>query len=81
QTKSFFSFRNFETEKQDSYTKTDFLLTYAPENAKGLSVSAYVRNIENSVILTTSEEAGYASGYLVQFADPRTFGVRLGYAW
>lgn len=81
QSKSCFTFRNFETEKQDSYTKTDFMLTYTPDAKKGLSVSAYVRNIEDSVILTTSEEAGYAGGYLVQFADPRTWGVRLSYAF
>ncbi|MCX7285543.1 MAG: TonB-dependent receptor [Novosphingobium sp.] len=81
QSRSFFSFRNINTEKQDAYSKTDLLLTYTPESRKGLSLSAYVRNIEDSVILTTSEEAGYAGGYLVQFADPRTWGVRVNYAF
>jgi iron complex outermembrane receptor protein len=79
QTKSYFSFRNFETEKQDGYTKTDLMLTYKPDADMGLELSAYVRNIENSVILTTSEEASYAGGYLVQFADPRTYGARVTY--
>ncbi|MBH0113809.1 TonB-dependent receptor [Novosphingobium sp. YJ-S2-02] len=79
QSKSYFSFRNFDTEMQDSYTKTDLMLTYVPSDSSPFEVSAYVRNIEDTVILTTSEEAGYAGGYLVQFADPRTWGARVTY--
>ena len=76
QSRSFFSFRNIAQEQQDEYTKTDFSITYVPAGA-GLSLSAYVRNIEDSTILTTAEEASYAGGYLVQFADPRTWGGRV----
>ncbi len=79
QSKSFFSFRNIGTEMQKGYTKTDLMLTYVPNEASGFEISAYVRNIENSVILTTSEEAAYAGGYLVQFGDPRTYGARVTY--
>ena len=78
QSRSYFSFRNIAQEQQDEYTKTDFSITYVPEGS-GLSLSAYVRNIEDSTILTTAEEASYAGGYLVQFADPRTWGARVAY--
>ena len=79
QSKSYFSYRNYATEQQKSYTKTDLMLTYVPSETSGFEISAYVRNIEDSVILTTSEEASYAGGYLVQFADPRTWGARVTY--
>lgn len=78
QTKSFFSFRNSAAEQQKAYTKTDLNVTYEPDQSNFV-ISAYVRNIEDSTILTTSEEAAYAGGYLVQFADPRTWGVRVSY--
>ncbi len=79
QTKSYFSFRNYRTEMQKAYTKTDLMLTYVPSETSGFEISAYVRNIEDSTILTASEEASYAGGYLVQFADPRTWGARVSY--
>jgi iron complex outermembrane receptor protein len=80
QDKSFFTPRNYNTESQNSYTKSDILLTFVP-NQSHFTISAYVRNLENSTILTNSTEAGYAGGYLVQFADPRTFGFRVAYRW
>ncbi|WP_164852645.1 TonB-dependent receptor [Novosphingobium umbonatum] len=80
QSKSYFGFENKNFQLQKAYTKTDLILSYTPEG-KGFSASAYVYNLENSTILTTSEAAGYAGGYLVQFADPRTYGVRLSYSF
>jgi len=80
QTKSYFGFENAPYELQKAYTKTDLILSYATLG-KGFSASAFVYNVENSTILTDSEAASYAGGYLVQFADPRTWGVRLTYAF
>ncbi|NBC37874.1 TonB-dependent receptor [Novosphingobium sp. FSY-8] len=80
QTKSYFGFENRNYQLQKAYTKTDLILSYTPLG-KGFSASAYVYNVENSTILTASDEAGYAGGYLVQFADPRTYGVRLSYSF
>jgi iron complex outermembrane receptor protein len=80
QDKSYFTPRNYNTEAQDPYTKTDILLTFVPTQSR-FSISAYVRNLEDSTILTNSTEAGYAGGYLVQFAEPRTFGFRVAYHW
>ena len=78
QSKSYFTFLNRASEQQKSYTKTDVTLTYANENWP-MTLSLYGRNLENSRILTASEEAGYAGGYLVQYAAPRTYGARLAF--
>lgn len=80
QSKSYFTFFNRASEQQKSYTRTDATLTYSRENWP-VTIGVYGRNLENSRILTASEEAGYAGGYLVQFAAPRTYGVRLTYAF
>lgn len=80
QSKSFFSFANRATEQQTSYTKTDVTLTYANESWP-VTITLFGRNLENSRILTTSEEAAYAGGYLVQYAAPRTYGARLAFAF
>ena len=76
QSKSYFTFLNRPQEQQKSYSKTDLLLTYTPEKGPW-SATLYVRNLENSTILTASEEAGYAGGYLLQFGAPRTYGARV----
>lgn len=78
QSKSYFTFLNRASEQQKAYTKTDVTLTYSKDNWP-MTISAYVRNLENSRILTSSEEAGYAGGYLVQYAAPRTYGARLAF--
>lgn len=78
QQKSYFTYINRATEQQESYTKTDLLLKYTMDGSP-FTYSAYIRNIEDSQILTASEEAAYAGGYLVQFAAPRTFGVNISY--
>jgi len=80
ESKSYFGFENANYELQKAYTKTDLILSYTPLG-KGFSASAFIYNLENSTILTDSEAAGYAGGYLVQFADPRTYGVRLNYSF
>lgn len=78
QSKSYFTFLNRASEQQKAYTKTDVTVTYAHEDWP-VTISLFGRNLENSRILTTSEEAGYAGGYLVQYAAPRTYGARLAF--
>ncbi|BFM07685.1 TonB-dependent receptor [Halioxenophilus aromaticivorans] len=78
QDESYFTFNNRKTEWQDAYTKTDVLLTYRSDELP-ISVTGYVRNLENEAILTMSEEAGYMGGYLVQYAAPRMYGLRMDY--
>lgn len=80
QTKTYFTFFNTAAEQQGAYWKSDAQITYVPNNGP-FSIAAYVRNIENNTILTANAEAGYAGGYLVQFAPPRTYGARLSYSF
>lgn len=62
---------------QPGYTKTDITLTYR-NDANGLTVSAFARNLENEITLT-SADSGIAIPFgSATFADPRTFGVRVG---
>ena len=80
QTKTYFTFYNTAAEQMGAYWKSDAQITYTPDNGP-FSITAYVRNIENKTILTANAEAGYAGGYLLQFAPPRTYGARLSYSF
>jgi iron complex outermembrane receptor protein len=76
QTKSWLMFQHFPGSQQDSYTRTDFDLTFeAPE--KRWYVSAYVRNAENSVVAGNAV-AGIGNVPALDLMPPRTYGVRLG---
>ena len=59
---------------QPSFTNTQASLTYNGPDKKWY-VQGYINNIENKIIVTRAQ-AGFFSN--VQFADPRTFGVRAG---
>ena len=75
------SFYNRASEHQDEYTRTDLSLSYAPD-AYPVTIQAYVRNIENSVVLTeASLNTGIYSAIRSQYAPPRTYGVRATYRW
>ena len=74
----YFTITNDRAESQDSYTKSDILLTYEPDHGKW-SASVYCHNLEDSTILTSAGFAGYADGYLLQFAPPRTYGARVNF--
>ncbi len=56
------------------YTKTDLVLTY---NAPGKSwyLQGYLKNIENNVVVSSVATGNFA---LVNYMDPRTYGVRAG---
>ncbi|MCI4589556.1 TonB-dependent receptor [Sphingobium sp. BYY-5] len=58
-----------------SYTKTDLLLSY---NAPGdrWYVQGFLKNIENSIVVTTVSVGSLSS---LQVADPRTYGARVGF--
>ena len=62
--------------QQKSYTKTELRLTY--QSADGLSLQAFVENLENEAVIgrATVSNGGAFSG---TFAAPRTYGLRLGY--
>lgn len=80
QTASYFSFYNFPDTREKGYTMSDAFLTYQPavENWK---VTAFVRNLENSVVFKDAEESQYAAAYGYEFYPPRTYGARLEYSW
>ena len=59
---------------QPSFTNTQASLTYNGPDKKWY-VQGYINNIENKIVVTRAQ-AGFFSN--VQFADPRTFGVRAG---
>ena len=80
QSKSWFTITNSPAEMQDSYTKTDLLVTYEPGDGRW-SLTFYGRNLEDSTILTSAGFAGYADGYLLQFGAPRTYGARFDWRY
>ncbi len=80
QTASYFSFYNFPDTREKGYTMSDAFLTYQP-TADRWKVTAFVRNLENSVVFKDAEESQYAVAYAYEFYPPRTYGVRLEYSW
>ncbi|WP_404476666.1 TonB-dependent receptor [Novosphingobium sp. BL-52-GroH] len=68
-------FYNYASDRQAGYSRSDFTLTYQPDDKKWL-VEAFVRNIEDKVVLTAAQEQSLVQAYVYQFADPRTYGVR-----
>lgn len=80
QSGSYFSFYNFPSTKQDAYAMTDAFLTYKPADGNW-KVTGYVRNLANAEVFADAEENQYAAAYGFAFYPPRTYGVRLEYAW
>jgi len=80
QSASYFSFYNFADTRQKAYAMSDAYLTYEPE-AEHWKVSAFVRNFTDKVVFKDAEESQYAVAYGYEFFPPRTYGVRLEYAW
>jgi len=67
---------NFLGEKQEAYSQTDVSLTWTAAN-RGLSVQAYVHNLENYIPLTYASFTGGSSVNLYNYAfgAPRTYGA------
>ncbi len=60
---------------QPSFTKVDLSVTYRHED-DAFYVGAFVENLTNEIVVTSAGAGGFGS---VSFADPRIFGVRVGF--
>jgi iron complex outermembrane receptor protein len=78
QTRSYFSYRKYNSESEKSFSKTDLTLNYQP-SGDSWSVLLYMRNLENKRVITDVTEYGSSQVYRFQFAEPRTYGARLTY--
>lgn len=76
QSRTYLAFTNYGEEKQGGYTTTNLNLAYSPASA-GWKVEAYVRNLENSTVLTDALANQWAGAYRFSYAAPRTFGGKL----
>lgn len=81
QSGQYYDFYNVADSYQPAYTRSYANLTYAP-NVGRWSVTLYVRNIENSVVMSDESEAftppiTQPGTYNVDFQSPRTFGVTI----
>jgi iron complex outermembrane receptor protein len=79
---SYFFLSDFTSgSKADSYTRTDAGLTWqAP--GKAVSVTAYVKNIENEAVYTGGSISPVVPTLVFPFVSaPRTYGVRVRYAF
>ena len=74
---------NVPGSEQDSHTKTDLRLRWENDD-KGFDVEAYIENIENkavisrAVIFTPSQADVATASIQANYADPLTWGIRLG---
>jgi iron complex outermembrane receptor protein len=75
----FTNFLNYPDVAQKPFSSTDLSLEYQGFN--GITVSAYVRNLEDYRPLTQSYFLAAATDdiYNWEFGTPRTYGVRVGY--
>jgi iron complex outermembrane receptor protein len=64
-------------EKQDSYAKTDFRVTYLAPGDR-LSVEGFVTNIENTASKSGGEFGGRGA-YFIAYAPPRQYGLNVSY--
>ncbi len=79
QSGQYYDFYNFADSYQSGYTRTDAHLTYAAKDDRW-SVDAFVRNIENSIVIADESESfapplTQPGTYNVGFQSPRTYGV------
>lgn len=67
---------------QGAFTKSDFTLTYNSPS-KAWSISAWVKNIENTAVRGSVSASGYAQPYggVTYLEPPRTAGVRLQFKY
>lgn len=71
---------NRANDYQRAFMRTDLSLTLALENTK-FSLQAYVRNIENKVVISNAEQSALYGGVRYQYDAPRTYGARLLYSF
>ncbi|MDE2303143.1 MAG: TonB-dependent receptor, partial [Sphingomonadales bacterium] len=82
QSGQYFDFYNVPDSYQKPYTRTDAYLTYQTRDGRW-SIGAFVRNIENSVVIVDESESfapplSNPGTYNVGFQAPRTFGIQVG---
>jgi iron complex outermembrane receptor protein len=82
ETKSYFTAYNLGATMQPTYTKSDFTLNFAPEG-KAWNVQFYVRNLENSTILSNAGDpnTGTYASVTAQYQAPRTVGGAFTVNW
>ncbi|WP_313807071.1 TonB-dependent receptor domain-containing protein [Sphingobium sp.] len=82
ESKSYFSFYNLGLDKQDGYHRSDAVLTFEPEGKKW-QISAFVRNIENKLILANVQSPPNTTfgTYREQYQAPRTYGLSFTHNW
>ena len=80
-TEYFTQYFNYEDMKQEAFTQSSVSLEYA--TGKGLSVSAFARNLENERYLTNGYflAAGPDDIWNYQFGNPLTYGLRISMDW
>ncbi|MYM89344.1 TonB-dependent receptor [Rugamonas sp. FT82W] len=78
ESESYLGIENYERQRQRSYNRSDAMLTYADNGGKW-SVQAYVRNIEDTRVITVANANFGAYNYA--FSAPRTFGTKLSVNW
>ncbi|MDF0544814.1 TonB-dependent receptor [Sphingobium sp. H39-3-25] len=74
QSASHLSIYNYAPDVQEAYTRTDVVLSYAPDGSS-VRFSVFGRNLENKRILTAATP-NFTGNWLYQFAAPRTYGAR-----
>jgi iron complex outermembrane receptor protein len=80
ESQSYFTFFNYNSDRQPGYTRADAFLTWNPAEAKW-QVQAYVRNLTDKRILANASEQALLGTYTYQFQDPRTYGLRVSTNW
>ncbi|WP_375188169.1 TonB-dependent receptor [Sphingobium yanoikuyae] len=78
ETSSFYGIENFAYQKQDSYSRSDLIVTFTPESKKW-SLQGFVRNIEDETVITSAVASTRFGTYSYGMAPPRTYGAKLTY--
>ena len=76
ESESFLGIENFGFQSRDAYTKTDLILTYYKDD---WNVRAYIRNIEDDVVITSANKSSLFGTYNYGLMAPRTFGASISY--
>ena len=70
---------NYAGDKQQSFTKTDFNVNFAPKGGK-VDIGFFIQNLEDNRILTFAAFTGNTINvYNWIFGNPRTFGLQFNY--
>jgi iron complex outermembrane receptor protein len=78
----YFRAANDDSDKQDSYTKTDLRLAWQSEDER-ISLEAFADNVTDEDVIQSQVVGSSLTGWPITTAldAPRTYGVRIGYRW